>query len=81
MCNYCGIGPDLIPFITDNTPIKHGRYYPGVHIARVPQEKFKDVDAAFLFTWNHFPEISKSQAWFKESGGKWITHVPEPKII
>ncbi|KKR75585.1 MAG: hypothetical protein UU18_C0002G0020 [Parcubacteria group bacterium GW2011_GWB2_40_8] len=79
--NYCGIGPDLIPFITDNTPIKQGKYYPGVHIPIVPQENFKNVDYAFLFAWNHLKEIDQSQSWFRQGGGKWITHVPTPKII
>ena len=81
IANYCGIGPDLIPFITDNTPIKQGKYYPGMHIPIVLQEKFKDVDVAFLFAWNHLKEIDESQSWFRENGGKWITHVPMPRII
>lgn len=79
--NYCGIGPDLIPFITDNTPIKQGKYYPGVHIPVVPQTEFRDVDYAVLFAWNHFKEIDESQAWFRKGGGKWITHVPMPRIL
>lgn len=80
--NYCGIGPDLIPFVTDNTPIKQGKYYPGSHIPVVPQERFnKDIDVAVLFAWNHFKEISQSQPWFKEKGGRWITHVPWPHLI
>lgn len=81
VANYCGIGPDLIPFITDNTPIKQGKCYPGVHIPIVPQEQFKGVDYAMLFAWNHLPEIDKYQSWFRQGGGHWITHVPEPRII
>ena len=81
ICNYCGIGPDLIPFITDNTPVKQGKFYPGVHIPIMPQEEFKDVDYAFLFAWNHLPEIDKYQAWFRQGGGHWITHVPQPRIL
>lgn len=79
--NYCGIGPDLVPFITDNTPVKQGKYYPGVHIPIVPQEEFKDVDYAVLFAWNHLKEIDRYQAWFRQGGGHWITHVPVPHII
>ncbi len=87
--NYCGIGPELIPFVTDNTPIKQGKLYPGVHIPVVPQEVFeagktdrsKMIDYAFLSAWNHMPEIQKYQSWFTEQGGKWITHVPMPRII
>lgn len=87
--NYCNIGPDLIPFVTDNTPIKVGKYYPGVHIPVVSQKIFeagkadtkKRISHAFLGAWNHFPEISKFQSWFKENGGHWITHVPFPTIL
>ncbi len=87
--NYCGIGPDLIPFVTDTTPIKIGKYYPGVHIPIVKQEVFeegkidskKKIDYAFLGAWNHFKEISKYQEWYTKSGGHWITHVPKPRVI
>lgn len=87
--NYCGIGTDLIPFVTDNTPIKQGKYYPGVHIPVVSQDIFeegknnpsKKIDYAFLGAWNHIKEIDKYQAWYKEAGGHWITHVPVPRII
>ncbi len=87
--NYCGIGPDLIPFVTDTTPLKQGKYYPGVHIPVVSQDVFeagktnsdKRIDYAFLGAWNHLPEIQKYQAWFTEGGGHWITHVPTPRII
>ena len=79
--NFCGIGPDLIQFVTDNTPIKQGKLYPGVHIPVVPQEEFKNVDYAFLNAWNHFKEISEYQKSFIQAGGKWITHVPSPRIL
>ena len=87
--NYCGIGPGLIPFVTDNTPVKQGKFYPGVHIPVVSQEIFeagkadpaKRSDYAFLGAWNHFKEINEYQSWFKEKGGRWITHVPMPRII
>jgi methylation protein EvaC len=83
VCNYCEIGPDLVPYITDNTPIKQGKYYPGVHIPVVPQEEFEKrrPDAAVLFAWNHLKEIDESQAWFRKGGGRWITHVPTPRMI
>lgn len=87
--NYCGIGTELIPFVTDNTPIKEGKYYPGVHIPVVSQKVFeagknnpkKRIDCAFLGAWNHFKEIERYQSWYKKAGGHWITHVPKPRII
>src|SRR5262249_3381297 len=30
--NYCGLGADLIEYVIDTTPYKHGRYVPGVRI-------------------------------------------------
>lgn len=87
--NYCGIGPEIIPFVTDNTPIKEGKFYPGVHIPVVSQKVFeqgknnpqKIIDYAFLGAWNHYKEIERYQSWYKKSGGHWITHVPTPKVI
>ena len=87
--NYCGIGPDFIPFVTDTTPQKQGKFYPGVHIPVLSQAVFeegknnpsKKMDYAFLGAWNHFKEVEKYQAWYRKSGGHWITHVPRPKII
>lgn len=87
--NYCGIGPELIPFVTDNTPFKVGKFYPGVHIPVVSQKVFEEgksnpkrrIDFAFLGAWNHFKEINKYQSWYSEAGGHWITHVPTTTII
>jgi methylation protein EvaC len=81
--NYCGIGPDLIEFICDTTPIKQGKYSPGRHIPIVAHEDFKKSypDYAFLFAWNHFKEVMEKEEAFKEKGGKWILHVPEVKVL
>lgn len=83
VCNWCELGPDVIPYITDNTPIKQDKYYPGVHIPIVPQEEFakRKPDVAVLFAWNHLKEIDESQAWFRRGGRKWVTHVPIPRMI
>ncbi len=80
--NYCGIGPDLIEYISDTTPIKHGTFSPGMHIPVRPYEFFKSnpPDYAVLFAWNHAEEIMAKEQEFIASGGKWITHVPEVKV-
>ena len=81
--NYCGIGSNLIEFICDTTPIKQGKFSPGMHIPVVPYEKFKTnpPDYAFIFAWNHMDEIMEKEKDFLALGGKWITHVPNVKII
>jgi methylation protein EvaC len=77
--NYCGIGPELIEFISDTTPIKQGKYSPGMHIPVRPYEDFKAdyPDTALLFAWNHKEEIIKKEQEFMKKGGKWITHIKE----
>lgn len=81
--NYCGIGPDLIEYISDTTPIKQGKFTPGMHIPVVPYERFKDnpPDYAVLFAWNHAEEIMAKEREFMARGGKWIVHVPEVKVL
>jgi SAM-dependent methyltransferase len=81
--NYCGIGPDLIDYICDTTPIKQGKLSPGVHIPVVSYEKFKSAppDYALLLAWNHADEIISKEKIFELNGGKWIVHVPEVKVL
>jgi methylation protein EvaC len=81
--NYCGIGPDLIEYICDTTPIKQGKLSPGVHIPVVPYETFKNnlPDYALLLAWNHAEEIMAKEKDYMAAGGKWIVHVPEVKVL
>jgi SAM-dependent methyltransferase len=81
--NYCGIGPDLIEYICDTTPIKQGKLSPGVHIPVVPYETFKNnpSDYAVLLAWNHAEEIMAKEKEYVAAGGKWIVHVPEVKVL
>ena len=81
--NYCGIGPDLIEYITDTTPEKQHKLSPGMHIPILPPEEgFDDsVDFAYLGAWNFVQEISKKESKYIKRGGKFITHVPVVKFV
>jgi methylation protein EvaC len=81
--NYCNIGVDLISYISDTTPIKQGKFSPGMHIPIVPYENFvsNPPDYAFLFAWNHMDEIMSKEKNFRTNGGNWITHVPKVRIL
>lgn len=81
--NYCSIGPDLIEYICDTTPIKQGKFSPGMHIPVKSYEHFKNdkPDYAVLFAWNHAREIFEKEQDFIAQGGKWIVFVPEVKIL
>ncbi|MFC9975248.1 methyltransferase domain-containing protein [Spirillospora sp. NPDC127200] len=80
--NFCGIGPELVPFICDTTPGKQGRLAPGSHIPVRPAEAFADPypDYALLFAWNHAEEIMAKEHEFRRRGGRWIRYVPEVRI-
>lgn len=76
--NYCGIGPDVLEYVSDSTPAKQRLYTPGVHIPIRSPEHFR-TDAphfALLFAWNHAAEISEKEKAFTEAGRRWITYVP-----
>jgi methylation protein EvaC len=75
--NYCKIGPDLIEFISDTTPIKQNKFTPGMHIPVKTYEEFirYKPEIAVLFAWNHKKEIEIKEKEFIESGGKFISHL------
>ena len=81
--NYCGITKNHLDCIYDTTPIKQGKFSPGAHIPVKPHNEFKNnyPDYALLFGYNHEREIMAKEQAFMNQGGKWITYVPEVKII
>ena len=81
--NYCGITPGLVEFISDTTPIKQGKFSPGVHIPVRPYQEFTAnyPDYALLFAWNHAEEIMAKEQNFRQSGGKWIVYVPKVQVL
>ena len=80
--NYCGIGPDLIECIYDTTPIKQGKFSPGMHIPVKAFDEFYDnnPDYAVLFAWNHAKEIMAKEGDYTSSGKKWIFFCPDVKV-
>lgn len=80
--NYCGIGPDLISCIYDTTPIKQGKYSPGMHIPVRSFDEFRNAypDYSVLFAWNHAQEIFEKESAYEAGGKKWILFCPEVKV-
>jgi methylation protein EvaC len=77
--NYCGIGPELVEYISDTTPIKQGKFSPGTHIPVVPHETFAadPPEYSLLFAWNHAEEIMAKEQRYRESGGRFVLYVPK----
>ncbi|MEW6740159.1 MAG: class I SAM-dependent methyltransferase [Nitrospirota bacterium] len=81
--NYCNIGSDLIDYISDTTPIKQGKFSPGMHIPVRAYDEFTRSypDYAVLLAWNHAEEIMAKEKKFTETGGKWIVFVPKVQVM
>jgi methylation protein EvaC len=81
--NFFGITPDLIEFISDTTPAKHGTFSPGAHIPVRPHSEFaaKYPDHALLFLWNHAAEVRAKEEAFARAGGRWIVYVPDVREL
>ena len=81
--NYCNIGVKEIDFFYDTTSYKIGKFLPG---SKIEIKKYKkltrdEADYVFLGAWNFKKEIFKKEKDFLKKGGKFITHIPIPKII
>ena len=52
-----------------------------IYVKKYKKNLLDNVDYIFLGAWNFKDEIFKKEKKFLKKGGKFITHVPFPKII
>lgn len=83
LLNYCGFTTDDIGYLVDATPVKQGRFCPGVHIPiRPPEFLHADMpDYALLLAWNHREEILEKESRWRHAGGKFIIPIPRVEIV
>ena len=81
--NVCGIGAGQIAFVVDQNPEKQDRLLPGSHVpVRAPEAlKAERPDYVVILPWNLAQEISTQHAYIAEWGGRFVTAVPEMKIL
>ena len=81
--NYCKINKKDIDFFYDTTSFKINKYLPGskIKIRKYKKLNRNEADFVFLGAWNFKEEIFKKEREFIKRGGKFITHIPFPKII
>lgn len=81
--NYCNINKNLINYFIDTTPEKQNKYMPGkkIKVLRYDNKIIKNTDYFFLGAWNFRNEILNKEKKFLKKGGKFLTHIPIPKII
>jgi len=80
---YCGIGRDLIEYIADLNPYKHGRVMGGNHIPIVPAVRLDEdkPDFVLLLVWNFAEEVLQQRAAYRQSGGKFIIPIPNVRVV
>jgi SAM-dependent methyltransferase len=83
LTNYCQISTDLLDYVVDSTPYKHGKYTPGTHIPIYPESKLENEtpDYALLMSWNFADEIIEKNQKYRERGGQFIITIPYLKIV
>ena len=83
LLNYCGVKKDLIEFVVDASPHKQGKCLPGSHIPVVAENEIKKTkpDYVLILPWNIKDEIMEQLSYIRKWGGKFVTAVPDLKII
>lgn len=82
LLNYCGVGPDHLPFTVDLSPHKQGRLLPGT---RIPIRAPSAIDEArpgtvLILPWNLSAEISEQMGHIREWGGRFAVAVPRLEV-
>jgi len=83
LLNTFGIGADVIEFVADRNPLKHGRLMPGVRIPIRPAEAVVEAmpDVVLLLVWNFADEVVAQQVEYVERGGRFLVPLPEPRFV
>lgn len=83
LLNYFGIGKETLDFVADRSTVKQGLYTPGTHLPIYAPEKLLEAmpDYVLLLTWNFADEILAQQEEYRRRGGRFISPIPEVKIV
>jgi SAM-dependent methyltransferase len=83
LLSYCGIRTDLIEFLVDRNPYKHGRFTPGTHIPIFAPERLDDAhpDVILIMPWNLRHEIASQLAYTREWGARLVVAIPRLERI
>lgn len=76
LLNYCEVRQDLLEFVVDRNPYKHGKFLPGTHIPVYSPEKLDEIrpDYVLILPWNLETEITEQLAHIREWGGKFVQY-------
>jgi hypothetical protein len=80
---HFGIGPDVVDFIVDDSPLKQGLLSPGMHIPVVSAHAIetRKPDYLVVLAWNFAQPIIANNAPFRNAGGKFIVPLPKIEVV
>ncbi len=83
LLNHCGVRADLIEFVVDRNPHKHGKFLPGTHIPIHPVERLdaEQPDYVVIMPWNLRKEISAQLHHVRAWGGELVVALPRLEVI
>jgi hypothetical protein len=83
LLNYCGIGPDLIPFVVDKNPAKQGKRLPGSRIPVMKVDKLRQhkPDYILILPWNLKAEIVEQLDDLRRAGTAFVTAIPKVSFV
>jgi len=83
LLNYCGIGPELLPFTVDRSPHKQGQYLPGTRIPIRGCEAIMQTQPEYvlILPWNLKEEITEQMAGVRTWGGRFVVAIPSLQTV
>lgn len=83
LLNYCGIGPEVVEYVADSTPLKQGLLTPGMRIPVRPERVIRDdrPDFTLLLAWNYAEAIVERFGDYIAAGGRFIHPIPLARVM
>ncbi|KAA0102458.1 class I SAM-dependent methyltransferase [Mycolicibacterium sp. P1-18] len=83
LLNYCGVRTDLIEYLVDRNPYKHGKFTPGArlpvhHVDRLDKDR---PDVIVVLPWNLEAEITAQLAYTAEWGAQLVYPLPQLHVV
>ncbi|WP_336810817.1 class I SAM-dependent methyltransferase [Bosea sp. MMO-172] len=82
LLNFCGVKPDLMPFIADAAAAKQDKFMPGSHIPIVSPSQLREQRPDFLviLPWNIADEVREQCRDLAAAGTRFVTAVPTLEV-